>query len=226
MSVDLSAFERCEHDRPRAMCGECLEKRAASRTWIPPERLLGLNGYAKVGKDTVADLLGWTRVALADPVRESAMRIDPWVDREGYGIQRLSKIVHAIGWDAAKTIPEVRRLLQHIGTEMGRDYLSPLIGLRASMWIYIAARQISNEEDPERFVITDVRFANEVAWIQSWGGRVIRITRPGVGPVNAHVSDSAANELEVDAVLHNDGTLEELPAKLNQVLALLGWEDG
>jgi hypothetical protein len=57
-------------------------------------------------------------------------------------------------------------------------------------------------------VITDVRFANEAAAIRSWGGEIIRIDRPGVGPVNGHVSE--AMPFEPDEVIENDGTIEDL----------------
>ncbi|MBT6872238.1 MAG: hypothetical protein HOA26_03225, partial [Actinobacteria bacterium] len=80
--------------------------------------LLGLNGPPGCGKDTAANYLvaehNFTKVAFADPIRVAAFGLDPFV---GPGV-RLSEIVAAYGWDQAKrSWPEVRRILQALGTE-------------------------------------------------------------------------------------------------------------
>src|SRR5690606_31883458 len=62
-----------------------------------------------------------------------------------------------------------------------------------------------------KYVITDVRFPNEYAWIRSKGGVIIRITRPGVGPVNDHVSERLA---DADMYVNNDSTPEELGSRV------------
>ena len=82
--------------------------------------LIGLTGPPGCGKDTAADHLvknhGFVRVAFADTIREVALTIDPYDH-----FFRLSDVINLIGWDRAKRQPEVRRLLQVIGTEAGRD---------------------------------------------------------------------------------------------------------
>jgi hypothetical protein len=61
-----------------------------------------------------------------------------------------------------------------------------------------------------------VRFANEAAYIVRNGGIVIRIDRPGVGPVNGHASENV-DAVAADATVVNDGT----PAELQQRVAVL-----
>jgi hypothetical protein len=112
------------------------------------------------------------------------------------------------GWDSAKRDPEVRRLLQRMGTEAGRNIHGE------DCWIRIAKRKV--DEAPGNVVITDVRFANEAQAIRSWGGKVIRIERPNVGPVNGHASEALA--FEPDAVIENSGTIEELHDQVRELV--------
>ena len=45
--------------------------------------IIGLSGYAQVGKDTVANYLvekyGFVKVSFADPIREALYKLDPKV---------------------------------------------------------------------------------------------------------------------------------------------------
>jgi hypothetical protein len=70
-------------------------------------------------------------------------------------------------------------------------------------------------------VITDGRFRNEIEAVQVAGGVALRIIRPGsglsaaaeAGGVKGHQSERELNEIaddEFDAVIYNDGTLEQL----------------
>ncbi len=169
---------------------------------------MGLCGYARSGKDTVADILvrdhGFTRVALADGVRELALEINPKLtDR-----WRLSHVLaHYGGWEGVKDsdyAEDVRGLLQRLGTGC-RDLLGEYV------WI---DRLLRNWPDAARVVVTDVRFANEAAALQGLYGEIWRVERPGVGPANGHVSERL--EFAVDRTFHNDGTVEELALNIDQ----------
>ena len=179
------------------------------------KEIIGLCGYAGSGKDTAAaHMPGWTRVSFADGVREVALAIDPIVYFFGINPtpQRLSEFVNSVGWDHAKKEPETRRLLQRVGTEAGRNILGEHV------WVNLAARKIGDIEGPA--VITDCRFPNEVNAIKALGGFIIRIKRPGIGPVNDHPSETAIDHIEADAEVVNDGTPEELGAKVLAALTI------
>ncbi len=176
------------------------------------KQIIGLCGYATAGKDTAAEGLtaeGWTRVALADGVREAVAALNPQIEQtlDGKPIH-LSTQLSGSGWDRAKINGEIRRLLQRMGTEAGRNIHGEVC------WIKIAKRKVDAAPGP--VVITDVRFANEAAAIRSWGGKIIRIDRPGVGPVNDHCSESL--DFEPDAAILNDGTVDELQATLMDIV--------
>jgi hypothetical protein len=168
--------------------------------------LIGLTGYAGSGKDEAAKGLlraGFTRVSFADGVRDLAVKIDPLVTMAGG--YRLDGLVAEEGWHKAKQNPDVRRLLQNIGTGV-RDVIGP------DAWVDCAESKVW--ECGTDVVITDTRFPNEVEYIHANEGKIVRITRPGVGPVNNHISETAIDDIEADHTIINDGTPEELQAKL------------
>jgi dephospho-CoA kinase len=67
-----------------------------------------------------------------------------------------------------------RKKLQALGTELGRDKYGDDIWLRViHNWM-----KVYNERGIERFIITDVRFENEVNFIKSLGGKIIKIEAP------------------------------------------------
>jgi hypothetical protein len=144
--------------------------------------LIGLSGYARSGKDTVAELLclnyGYKRVSFADPMRQALYVLSPKIDN----IVRLSEYVDDYGWDVAKQNQEVRRLLQVFGTEVGRK----MFGL--DFWIDIALKDLSGDT---QVVISDVRFPNEADAIAKLGGSVWRINRKNHSAVNGHASEHA-----------------------------------
>lgn len=174
-----------------------------------PRKLIGLVGYAGAGKDAAAEGLvqiGWERVAFADPLRQMALAIDPYIPCHAGVSGRLSSYVEAMGWPKAKQHPEVRRLLQAIGTEAVREIIGP------NTWVELARKKIC--DSTKSIVVTDVRFANEAAMIRGLGGVLVRVVRPGIGPINNHVSDSAVADVIVDATVDNDGPLDDLHAAI------------
>jgi hypothetical protein len=62
-------------------------------------------------------------------------------------------------------------------------------------------------------VVSDVRMANEAAAIVAAGGVLIRVERPGTG-AGSHATEIGAATMAVDAVLLNDGSLEQLYERL------------
>lgn len=167
--------------------------------------IIGLSGYARCGKDTAAAFLadhGYQRVAFADALRDLLYHLNPLLNHRD---ARLAAMVDAIGWEGAKRHPEVRSLLQRCGTEAGRKVLGE------NVWIDLAMRKA---EQHENVVLTDVRFPNEADAVRAKGGRIVRVCRPGFGPVNGHGSETAMDGYLFDVVLQNDGTLDQFRRKV------------
>jgi hypothetical protein len=170
--------------------------------------LIGLAGYARSGKDTIGKILverGFQRVAFADKLREFALAIDPIIwDRPRF---RLSDVVEVEGWEGAKENPEVRSLLQRLGTEAGRNILGEDVWVNAALDI-----------PPGDYVITDVRFPNELEAIRSRGGQVWLVSRPGYGPINGHPSETALSGCRFDHVICNDFDIEHMKEQVLEAL--------
>lgn len=178
--------------------------------------VIGLMGYAQVGKDTLASQLvekhGFTRIAFADVLRDCLYALNPIVFLNiDASVVRLQTIVDAIGWDEAKVrYPEIRALLQRLGTEVGREILGN------DIWVNTALAQV---KPGGKYVITDMRFPNEYAAVHKLGGKMVRVVREGYGPVNDHWSETALDGYEADVTLVNDRTPADL---LMSLLACVG----
>lgn len=186
--------------------------------------LIGLHGHAQVGKDTLAAILvehyGFERLAFADVLREALRRVDPWMI--GYESEpvRLATLLRRYTWDELKKHgpfrDETRRLLQVLGSEVGRDLLYE------NIWVDALTKKL---DFGKKYVVTDVRFKNE-AWALR-NSRVkpvwmVKVTRPGYGPVNAHVSDAGLPDNLFDAFIVNDGDIYQLRAEAEGLLIRLG----
>lgn len=191
-------------------------------------QIIGLVGYAQTGKDEAAKTLaelGWKRVSFADGVREALYALNPSVfvdprmqikwgvsDAAGLDYIKLDFIVDRVGWEVAKQNYYVRELLQRMGTEAGRDIHGQ------DCWVNRAMRRA---DDLPQVVVTDVRFPNEAAAIVARGGLLVRVERPGVGPVNGHVSDTGVAEIECHEKWVNDGDLHTWRKKVQENLKKL-----
>ena len=195
-------------------------------TPYPP--IIGLNGVARAGKDTVAgvlrDLYGYRVLSFSDALNEALIALNPIVEipwetdvpglivaghRPGTPLfLRYDTLVKEVGYEAAKEVPEVRRLLQAMGTEVGRNMLGEDIWVQA----------LFNQVDKRPVVITNVRFPNEYMETRRHGGVVWRVTRPGYTAALGHVSDTALDKFTFDRYVENDGTVRELADKVMHIL--------
>ena len=113
----------------------------------------------------------------------------------------------------------VRELLQKLGTEAMRDGLHQNVWVNALMCDY--RRPKMSEPNPSNWVITDVRFPNELAAVNDVNGLTIRVVRPQIETANfkpQHPSETALDDAEFDYEIINDGSLEDLIAKVRQIL--------
>jgi hypothetical protein len=167
--------------------------------------IIGLSGYARSGKDTAADRLvdshGFVRYSFAAPMKEAMYILNPIVGSDGIGSFKYKNLVDTYGLDKAKeSYPEIRRLLQVFGTEVGRNMFGE------NFWVDLALNQINSKNS----VISDVRFKNEADAIKKAGGQVWRINRHGVGPVTDHSSEIDLDDYSFDHIIDNDYSVVDL----------------
>lgn len=203
--------------------------------------IIGLTGHKRSGKDTVAGALvrhhGFVRFAFADALKDVALDINPRVQTFPYGAHRddpyeyLADIVARVGWENAKATPEVRRLLQTIGTAVRAQ--------DPDFWVRIVVRQLSHHlnrvtrhpttdrttwSPAAPVVVSDVRLPNEADAIRGFGGHLVRVVRPGLAldpsALASHISETALDDHEVDFTLVNDGDLDDLAGKARALVEM------
>lgn len=189
--------------------------------------IIGLSGYARTGKDTIASMIiaetegldqSFQRRAFADPLKDLALAIDPIIGAGSASTDgelfHLSSFVELWGWEVAKDRhPEVRRFLQALG-EHARGTFGDQVwvdGLRRSL-------------PPLGYtVVTDVRYANEARQIREWLHRnvIVRVHRPGYGPANGHASETELDSIIPDFSIVNDLDFGILRTRVRELLVRL-----
>lgn len=183
--------------------------------------LVCFSGFKGSGKTTAASVfaeeLGFRKIAFADKLRDMLYALNPIIDygSPGQGLSTeptyLQDIIDLYGWDGYKQTrygPEIRRLIQRMGTEAGRGVLGE------NIWIDSTLSQYDGRDT----VIHDGRFYNEFDAVRDFGGMVIRIENPNITPDLSHSSESEAVDYpHFDCVLQNDGTEEEFLFKVRSL---------
>lgn len=170
-------------------------------------QVIGLSGFAGSGKTTAAKHLveahGFVTVKFAGPLK-AMMRALGLGEREIEG--DLKEVGHHL---LGHKTP--RYAMQTLGTEWGRAHFGE------GFWVNLARERVLEILGTGgRVVIDDVRFPNEAATIKDLGGAVLRVYRPGVGPVNAHASDNQA--LVWDYEITNDDSISVLHTALDAIV--------
>jgi hypothetical protein len=199
--------------------------------------IIGICGFIGSGKDTIADYLvnlhGFRRESFANSLKDAVAQVFGW-DRtmlEGRTKHSREWREQPDQWWSQRLGQEItpRLMLQLWGTEVCRR------GFHDDIWIASLENKLRNSQD--HIVISDCRFPNEIRAIRSAGGRVIRVVRGpepewydaavsvNQGPdgnsswslsrsrlekLGIHASETAWVGTEFDAVIDNNGTLDNL----------------
>lgn len=177
-------------------------------------RDIGVIGRARSGKDSIGARLahryGYQRFAFADPLKDMALEINPWVPTSPGVVVRLHRLIADVGWEYAKDhYPEVRRVLQHTGQsvrERDPDY-----------WVRALLADLAATDGP--FVVTDVRYPNEARALARYGFRLVRVIRPSLGDPSpdAHESETALEGFPTPVTILNNGSLADLNAHADSI---------
>jgi len=128
----------------------------------------------------------------------------------------------------------IRELLQKLGTEAMRD------GLHTNVWVnalfadyhptndcqqhadglFYTDEHGENEVIPKypNWIITDMRFPNEMDAVKERGGITIRVVRPGRTLTGTHPSEIALDGFIMHYEIINDGSIEDLVEKVRKTL--------
>jgi hypothetical protein len=170
--------------------------------WVPPTRqralVIGIAGRAGAGKNLAASMIpGAVSVGLADPLYAGISAM--------FGVSE--SVLRARSLKERPLPPfgvTVRRLLQTLGTEWGRDSIA------TDIWIRLLDQRIADLESRgvQVVAVSDVRFANEAEYVRRRGGVVWLVRRPGTEAPADHSSEACG--IDADVVIDNAGTAEDL----------------
>jgi dephospho-CoA kinase len=205
-------------------------------------KIIGISGKAGVGKDTVGKIIQFltldddvfsktNRDCIADLEHKAyCASQSKWkIKKYASTLKKITSIIlgckvnkledrdfkeKELGkqWQVIDYTLTPRLLLQRLGTDAAR-YVHPDIWVNALF---------SKFKKKSRWIITDVRFDNEVRAIQERGGIVIRVNRDESKDSTEHSnhpSETALDNYEgFDVILNNNDTLEDLIEEIRQIL--------
>ena len=159
--------------------------------------IIGLTGKAGAGKTTAASFLvrdlGFTCVKFAALLKGMLYTLGlSYAHIEG----ELKEVPCA--FLCGKT---PRYAMQTLGTEWGRNMLGD------DVWVRVAMQRVRLYPN---VVFDDMRYPNEAAAIKARQGVIWTIERPSIALVEAHASEAAHATIQPDAILTNNGTLDQL----------------
>jgi hypothetical protein len=208
--------------------------------------LIGICGLIGSGKDTAAEYLvknyNFQRESFAGSLKDAVSSIFGWERKLLEGLSpedRLWREQVDRWWADRLNIPDLtpRWVLQYWGTEVCR------IGFHFDIWIASLENRLRNYS--KNVVVSDLRFPNEIDAIHNSGGIILRIKRGedpqwyhdaiimNQGPHNnpkwtaaterinklgIHSSETAWAGRGIDYTIENNGSLEDLFAKLEQFI--------
>jgi hypothetical protein len=215
--------------------------------------IIGISGYSGAGKDQVGQMIkllcykdNWEIKKWATKLKIiSSMLTD--IPIEKFEDQEFKKTNLEKNWDVKSkyrdrrppTPMTVREFLQKLGTEAMRD------GLHTNVWVNaLFADYRTNFEAKDvnewgknlqnNWIITDMRFPNEMEAVVERKGITIRITRPvesypenpnfngdmqiAVKMAHSHPSETALDDAKFDYEIINNGSIEDLIEKVKEIL--------
>jgi hypothetical protein len=174
--------------------------------------VVGITGTAGSGKTTAArimcDRYDFSRVRIAEPIKRMARAL-------GLTHDQVDGPLKDIPLDelCGKT---PRYVMQTLGTEWGRRMVGE------DIWVRVAEKEIRRlMSNGVSVVVDDVRFPDEAAMIKKLGGAVVRIENPVITQSTAHESERHIFNIEVDYVIVNGGSINDLGLSVDGVLSSL-----
>lgn len=200
--------------------------------------IIGLVGFIGSGKGTVGDILeqkGFIKDSFAKPLKDACAVMFGWSRELLEGDTEMSRKwrEEPDSYWSEKFGREFtpREALQKMGTEAGRDVF------HKDIWVI----SLLNRAKGKDVVVTDVRFQNEIEYIQGNGGIVIRVKR-GEDPAwfsllekikletertkfmqHEHIHKSEWDWIgcEFNYTIANNGTIQDLGKDVKRVLQFI-----
>lgn len=174
--------------------------------------IIGLVGNKRVGKDTCADYLCYThnfkKYSFATYLKQALKILFDWDDAS---FNDDNKEVVDTFWNVTP-----RQMCQDLG--------SFLRNFNKNFHINRLDKDISKlgKLDNVNIVFSDIRYQNELDYVKSLGGIIIKINRNTVlNDFSNHESETSIDNLTgIDSYIINNGTLDILYSNLNNIILM------
>lgn len=188
--------------------------------------VLGLTGLKRSGKDTFATMLAarvWIAggqaevIGMSDDLAQCLYVLNPhirlspagkrfWGGREYVSYRTLFE---AVGYEAAKEEPEVRELLQRMGTDVMRDIIAE------DTWGRLLHEKIQRlQAEGVSVIATGIRYPSDAEVIQVNGGIVVEVRRAAMDEeienLDSHSSEQGLPRELIAGTVYNDSDLDTL----------------
>jgi hypothetical protein len=207
-----------------------------------PTNLIGINGKIGSGKDTVGKIIQHLTSNWSDEEFVDTHMLDirsSWEIKKFAGkLKQIASLLSGIpvkrfedqefkqkqmseGWEMT-----YREFLQKLGTEAMRNGLHTNVWVNALFANYNAIgykykdcdyKVTQGKWEYPNWIITDMRFPNEMEAIIKREGITIRVNRPGINLLD-HPSETSLDTAEFNYTIDNSGTIEELIKKVKDIL--------
>lgn len=192
----------------------------AVENWIGravPSPKFEIKKYADKLKDIACILIGCTKEDLESQEFKSTELGEEWwyYNLPGIGIRPryfYGNINDDICESRYLVKPTPRLILQQLGTDCGRNIIHP------KLW---ENSLLSSYKEGDNWLITDMRFPNELEAIKNRDGITIRVNRNNIKTEN-HASETALDNSEFDVVIDNNGSLKKLIEVTRSILSVKG----
>lgn len=174
-------------------------------------KIVALTGFKGSGKDTVADILiqqykervDIERIAFADPIKHEVMRVFGLRSIEDYDVFKRSLVTsNNHSFDGRHIVREIGMLMRRYDVNQFVQYVDDTI----------------NSKQDTIWIITDMRFDNELIHLQNLGAKIVKINRPFVGSIiDTHITERGFDDSVCDVVIENRNTLEEFTSDVLKV---------
>lgn len=211
-------------------------------------RIIGLHGRKGVGKNFVAAILADVlqrentqdccpsrvvkETAFAEPIKSFCENVLLCDKASLYGNDQAKNAPTKYKWESMpeyireknrdkKGFMTHRHVMQIFGTEFTRDIWNK------DIWTDVVKHHIDSGGH-DNYLITDVRFQNEIDAIHGWGGQVWRIEGPPRGDLcqsDAHESEKAVDStVRIDIVIRNgwEDNKDTIAAQCRKALGIRG----
>ena len=183
--------------------------------------ILGICGRKRSGKDTVADYItehyNFTRYGFADPIKRAVCEAFGWDQDEMEKPENKERVDPTWGIS-------YRQALQDMGTDWAQLGLSKRYPefkrvTGRTMWVKRFLQEVENYPE-KNWVVSDIRFHHEMYELSKTPNFYsIKVTRPeNNNIIDMHYSERDIDKLQTNCKIINDGTLDDLYDKVNQIM--------